>query len=337
MAHMTSPGQVIAASGICDGWPDRTFRFTVDAVGRELSIRIADGLRVESGAEAELSGSASPRRSGPAGVPAAPGPDRVGALRRGGPAGRWADVDEFYVAMTRLASCVGEPRRLAECTGKDPWPRLGVYFFFEDGELRADGSGRIVRVGTHALTAVSRTTLWGRLRQHRGNLSGRWPLGGNHRASVFRRHVGAALIRRRQLPGALLSSWLDRHRPAGDRARQEAEIEVEVSRYLGAMPVLWLGVPGPADRAYLERNSIALLSCLTGCPDTPSPAWLGHYAVPAEIRGSGLWNVEHVREDYDPRFLGLLSRLIDEQARTGASVMTQVPLTETRVRTWPVR
>jgi hypothetical protein len=79
------------------------------------------------------------------------------------------------------------------------------------------------------------------------------------------------------------------------------------------MPVLWLGVPGRGDRARLERNSIALLSCLTGCPDTPSPAWLGTDAVPAEIRGSGLWNVDHVHENYDPGFLQLLSRLIDEQ------------------------
>ena len=223
-------------------------------------------------------------------------------------------MDEFYLAMARLADRVGGPRRLAECTGQDAWPRCGVYYFFEDGEVRAGGSGRVVRVGTHALTAVSSTTLWGRLRQHRGNLASRRPLGGNHRASVFRRHVGAALIRRRQQPGELLDSWLDRHRPGGERAGQEAEVELQVSHYLGAMPVLWIGVPAASDRAYLERNSIALLSCLTGCPDTPSPAWLGHDAVPAEIRGSGLWNVEHVREHYDSRFLGLLSRLIDEQA-----------------------
>ena len=171
-----------------------------------------------------------------------------------------------------------------------------------------------MRVGTHALTAAISTTLWGRLRQHRGNLAGRRPLGGNHRASVLRRHVRAALIRRRQQRAELLSSWLDGHRPAGDWARQEAEIEAEVSHYLGTMPVLWLGVSTPAERAYLERNSIALLSCLTGCPDAPSPAWLGHDAVPTDIRGSGLWNVEHVREDYEPAFLNLLSRLVDEQA-----------------------
>jgi len=122
-------------------------------------------------------------------------------LQGDGAARRRADVDQFYRALSRPADWLGGPRRLADCTGTDHWPRRGVYFFFEHGEVRADGSGRIVRVGTHALTATSRTTLWGRLRQHRGNLAGYRPLGGNHRGSVFRRHIGAALIRRALRPG----------------------------------------------------------------------------------------------------------------------------------------
>jgi len=192
-------------------------------------------------------------------------------------------------------------------------PPQGVYFFFEDGENRADGSRRVVRVGTHALTQTSQATLWGRLRQHRGQLAGRNPGGGNHRASVFRRHVGAALIRRDGVPEALLASWLDRHRPPGERASQEADIEREVSRHIGAMPFLWLSVPGRADRGYLESNSIALLSCLTGGPDLPSASWLGRYAERAEIRGSGLWNVEHVTRPYEPRFLERLAQLVGHQ------------------------
>ena len=127
-----------------------------------------------------------------------------------------------------------------------------------------------MRVGTHALTATSKATLWGRLSQHRGQLTGRNPGGGNHRSSVFRRHVGAALIRRGGLPDDLLSSWLDRHRPPTERASREADIEREVSHYIGAMPFLWFSVPGRADRGYLESNSIALLSCLTDGPDLPS-------------------------------------------------------------------
>ena len=144
-------------------------------------------------------------------------------------------------------------------------------------------------------------------------LTGRNPGGGNHRASVFRRYVGAALIRRDNPPGDLLSSWLDRHRPPGQRASQETSIERAVSSRIGAMPFLWLNVPARADRGSLESNSIALLSCLTGSPDLPSTNWLGHYAEQAEraeIRESGLWNIQHVTAHYEPGFLRQLAQLV---------------------------
>lgn len=66
-----------------------------------------------------------------------------------------------------------------------------------------------------------------------------------------------ALIRRDNLPGDLLSCWLDRHRPPGQRASQETSVEHAVSRHIGAMPFLWLNVPAGTDRGYLESNSIA--------------------------------------------------------------------------------
>ena len=138
-----------------------------------------------------------------------------------------------------------------------------MYFFYEDGETRLDGSPRVTRVGTHALTASSRTSLWTRLSQHRGRLLGANPGGGNHRGSIFRRHVGAALIRRGDWPDGLLAAWLD-NTPLPAWSDLEATIEREVSGYLGAMPFLWLAVPDQAGgrtcRGLIERNSIALLS-----------------------------------------------------------------------------
>jgi hypothetical protein len=78
-----------------------------------------------------------------------------------------------------------------ECTRRSGWPGRGVYFFFEDHEFREDGSTlRVVRVGTHAVSANSRTTLWNRLHTHRGASSG----GGNHRGSIFRKRVGETLL-----------------------------------------------------------------------------------------------------------------------------------------------
>ena len=147
---------------------------------------------------------------------------------------------------------------------------------------------------------------------HRGQLAGRNPGGGNHRASVFRRHVGAALIRRDELPDEVLRSWLDRRNPPSESvsASQEAGIEREVSRHIGGMPVLWINVPDRSDRGYLESNSIALLA---GGPDLSSERWLGSHAERVEIRESGLWNVRHVADHYERGFLQRLAQLVDHQ------------------------
>ena len=83
------------------------------------------------------------------------------------------------------------------------------------------------------------------------------------------------------------------------------------------MPFLWLGIddePGPASlRGYIERNSIALLSNYDQ-PDSPidppSAEWLGQWADREQVRRSGLWNVNHVTEDYDPDFLDMLEQPI---------------------------
>jgi hypothetical protein len=219
----------------------------------------------------------------------------------------------FYLALGELAEIRHGPRRLRDCHGTDGWPQRGVYFFYESGEVRANHDDRVVRVGTHALTASSQATLWGRLRQHRGHLAGHHPGGGNHRASVFRRHVGAAMIRRENLPRELLDSWLDRHGPRPGWEAREDQIEQAVSRHIGAMPFLWLTVPDRADRDYVERNSIALTSRLAHGLDPPSTGWLGRYANRAEIRESGLWNVDHVHHGCDARFLDLLEQLIQRQ------------------------
>ena len=56
--------------------------------------------------------------------------------------------------------------------GRMNWPQRGMHFFFEPGETRThSGKGaRVVRVGTHAPTSTSQTTLWRWLSQHQGTL-----------------------------------------------------------------------------------------------------------------------------------------------------------------------
>ncbi len=226
-------------------------------------------------------------------------------------------IRRFYEMLDRLGVSVGGRRLLGTSNSQLNLPRRGVYFFFEPGEMRTtSGNGlRVTRVGTHALKAGSKSTLWGRLRTHRGTMTGSRPGGGNHRASVFRLHVGTALIHRDDWPEEVTARWaVGSSAEKGVRDR-EYPLERAVSRHIRSMPFLWLGVadePGPASlRGYIEHNAIALLSNYGHQDrpiDPPSPGWLGRWASSEYVRHCGLWNVNHVAEDYDPRLLDVLEQ-----------------------------
>ena len=222
------------------------------------------------------------------------------------------DLADFYALLAELESVLGGARCLKDCNGRMSWPSRGIYFFREPGEFRSDsGEGpRVVRVGTHALKAGSRTRLWGRLSNHRGTQS----LHGNHRGSIFRLIVGAAIMRRDGLDYPTWGSGNSAPRPIRE---SEVPLEIRVSNTIGEMPFLWLAIedePGPSSlRGYVERNSIALLSDFNRDPiDPPSHGWLGHHSDRGRVRASGLWNQNHVDEAYDPEFLAVLKRLIDD-------------------------
>lgn len=196
------------------------------------------------------------------------------------------------------------------------WPIRGVYFFLESGENRSDtGAGpRVIRVGTHALKAGSGTKLWTRLSQHRGQLSSG---NGNHRGSIFRLIVGAALIERH---GYSFPTWGVGNSAKAEIRDGERVLEQEVSQVIGAMPFIWLAVQdeaGPqSGRGYIERNAIALLSNYNKAPlDQPSEGWLGNDSDRERVRSSGLWNQNHVDENYDPAFLDRLDRFVSQARR----------------------
>ncbi len=225
---------------------------------------------------------------------------------------RREDLDRFYRIIDKLHENCKRFRCLKACTRKSGWPGRGVYFFFEDHEFREDGSTlRVVRVGTHAVSANSRTTLWNRLHTHRGASSG----GGNHRGSIFRKRVGEALLRVRSYPAEIAASWgMDNSAPKSTRLA-EIPLERDVSAVIGAMPFLWIEIadaPGAgSDRAYLERNSIALLSNFEKEPiDKPSEGWLGGHSPQQTIQKSGLWNTNHVADHYVPVFLDVLEKYV---------------------------
>ena len=237
---------------------------------------------------------------------------------------RLTDLGHFYALLGQLTQRVGGVRTLASFGSFRDWPHRGVYLFFEHSEVRRDsGEGlRVVRVGTHALSAGSRSTLRQRLGQHRGVASG----GGNHRGSIFRLLIGQALLAQGGL--AHCNSWgvkgdTSKASAALSMSREalviaEAPVEQAVTHYIAAMPFLWLDIdddPGPDSlRRTIERNAIALLSNHGRTPlDSPSPRWLGHSSDRSLVRDSGLWNQRHVDETHDPVFLEVLEAIIARQ------------------------
>jgi hypothetical protein len=98
--------------------------------------------------------------------------------------------------------------------------------------------------------------------------------------------------------------------------RHENPIEKKVSEHIRSMPFLWLKVLDASspnsERGYLERNAIALLSNYQKpAIDTPSQRWLGHYCKNPIVKESGIWNVNHVDQTFDPDFLERFKEIID--------------------------
>ncbi len=224
-------------------------------------------------------------------------------------------LKQWYELLEKLSA-----RQMSECHGKMNWPQRGVYFFQEHGEDRTDtGAGpRIVRVGTHALKANSKTTLWKRLSQHKGVVKSG---GGNHRGSIFRLLAGTALLAR---DDESCATWGTGNSTPKDitAAELSAELAIEkrVSDAIGRMRVLCLPInddAGPDSlRGVIERNSIALLSNYEKSSiDAPSQGWLGHHCERETVRRCGLWNQHHVNETYDPSFLTTFEKLVNKTAR----------------------
>ena len=224
---------------------------------------------------------------------------------------RVKDLDRLYQILGYLRDKVGGAPRMGTATAKLNWPNQGVYFFFEPNQFRMSSpfEGRVVRVGTHAVSEGSRTSLWNRLRTHRGGLD----QSGNHRGSIFRLHVGNALARKYSVEEIFPTWGIGQSAPPNIRTAEQ-ELEKLVSEYIGDMSILFLAVSGPSgpqsDRAYLERNLIALLCGAEGAIDLGTGDWLGHHSPRKEIADSGLWNLNYLGFSYDRRVLDILEEYV---------------------------
>lgn len=221
------------------------------------------------------------------------------------------DIEIFYSLVDKL-ECGLEGKKYAhELTGKSSLPKKGVYFFFEPTETRKfkPDKLRVTRVGTHAVSRGSKSSLWQRIKTHIGTNSG----GGNHRGSIFRLHIGDSILNKKNEKNKY-KSWGLGQTGTRDEKDREKPIESFVSDYISKMSILWVEIgdeSGPkSDRAYIEKNAIGLLTFAVPEIDSKSREWIGNYSVKECIRESGLWNINHVGSGYDPRFLAIFERYV---------------------------
>lgn len=226
---------------------------------------------------------------------------------------RHDDICRSYAAFNALKKAYG--LRSLRDTMQAVLPPQGVYFFFDPGEATNHSKDlpRLVRVGTHGVSAGSSATLRNRLRTHLGTRLGL----GNHRSSVFRLHVGQSIIERDSLQSDF-PDWGKNQSASAAILKRETELEAIVSRYISNLLVLYVPISGQSAannmRATIERQFLSLYTEDLLALEEPSATWLGRHSNKIAIRTTGLWNVRDVGRSYDPRFLDFIEQKIKKIA-----------------------
>ncbi len=220
------------------------------------------------------------------------------------------DFNRLYNLIEKLKKGIGSFPKLNSINGSKILPARGLYLFFEEKEYRTTSPfiKRITIIGTHAVSKGSSSTLWNRLRTHRGGSN----LGGNHRGSIFRLHVGNSILNKNNIE---LKTWGVGQNAIKEIKQKEIYMEKMVSEFIGNMNILWLNIADEptkfSDRSYLEKNLIALLSSHNFNLDKSSHTWLGNYNSNLFIKNSSLWNVNYVNLKYDPKFLEIFEYYVN--------------------------
>ncbi len=231
---------------------------------------------------------------------------------------------QFYRKLGVLKTQTGGPFYLSDVDGTMDWPHRGIYIFFDestDPEIDPVSEWHITRIGTVGVSKGSSSSLWQRLRTHRGTTSGNYADGGNCRGSVFRLHIGNAIIEDEGLEDKY-PHWGVPHRQLPDNIStseiraQEHPLELRVSERIRNLPFLVIDIPGKphadCDRARLEKNLIALVSHARRTnPHLKKDDWLGHHSPRAEINKTGLWNLDHVNSFYTDSIISEVTPYIE--------------------------
>jgi len=185
-------------------------------------------------------------------------------------------------------------------------PENGIYFFYEQGESWGHGgnSPRIVRIGTHR-----EGNFRSRIADHfllsetkmRFDVTKSPP----HDRSIFRKHIGRALLNRDHDP--YLAVWnidlmtkeaLKQHAHLRQIDR-ERQIEAEVTRILRQhFSFRFIVLEGQAERMGSRGLEASLIGTIARCDVcNASNTWLGHHSPIEKVQQSGLWLVQHLKAE----------------------------------------
>lgn len=188
------------------------------------------------------------------------------------------------VACQKLHEAVWKLPRFRAGFNPNEFPANGIYVLFEVGE-HGHGGERIVRIGTHR----GPDNLGKRIREHVYTR--------NKDRSIFRKHIGRALLQRRN--DVFLEQWdvdlttkqaREQHEDVIDKATL-ARVEDEVSAFMnGNFSFCVLRIDQRPTRLLLEQQLLSVVSQCESCG--PSEQWLGKHHPNPVIRESGLWNIQ---------------------------------------------
>lgn len=183
-----------------------------------------------------------------------------------------AKVSMLYGALLAL------PRHKGACTEVCS---SGLYFFFESGQLvrcESQPFERVVRVGTHLYD--------GGMPDRIGN-----HFSSNRHGSIFRKHLGNAIINSGSSSAALIHKWLTK----GERPMPSVEGKVSEA-LLNDFTYVCVPVSEADDRKRLEKGLIGLLASFYR--EIQLGPWRGSLARTkkgAPRLQAGLWNVQHIK------------------------------------------
>ena len=184
-------------------------------------------------------------------------------------------------------------------------PKNGIYFFYECGEFWGHGGAkqRIVRVGTHRDGNFAN-----RISSHYLNNDADMDFGEDDAKpsdwSIFRKNIGRAILSKTK--DSYIKIWdqdfikkeTHEHFKKKRDIEKEKRLEAEITKIIRkSFTFRFVIMEAQANRMGSQGLESPLIGTLASCELCgPSQDWMGNYSPKNQIRRSGLWLIQHLRD-----------------------------------------